>query len=813
MSLLEPDRDQLEIFIGALFCRAGEGGYVSLRSFLPNSKVLRPIRAVVLNGSGSLIELADVAEDQARRAANNQEPAVFCPPIAIFNSREGWQAREEDLHKGLALSVECDQDSDQARWKLEELLGPATAVVRSGGTWLSEDGPKDKLHIHFRLKTPAVGKDELAKLKQARRLATAIAGADPTNIPAVHCLRWPGSWHRKGAPRLCEIVTANPDAEIDLDAALEALASAAPAKLHRAENAETHSAPSDWAEPFANIIAGTNLHHSLTRLAARWIKSGMSAGAAVNSLRGLMDNSAARQARPDEWLSRYEDVIRSVESAKRKYAEPAEDQKPEAPWDEPDWSLLDDRRGALPAFPLHALGTAELQDWVHRAAHGAGVSDGHVAVPLLGIASSLIGTARRVQASRSWFQPLTLWAALVGFSGSGKTPAIDATKRALVALERMRKPKIDDLRRTHEARVETAKLMQAQWKDQLKTALEDGAPPPPKPPGADEIGKFVTPRLYISNATIERLGVLLQARPQGLLMLADELAGLFLNMARYTTGQDNEFWLEAWNGNPYVIERMSRPAISLDYLLIGIAGGLQPDKLAKCFEGDEDGMYARILFAWPEEPDYQPLSNSVAEVEPEIVNALARLAQLAGDDPEGPIIASIPLDEGATQQLEQLRQDVFAGKFALDSRERDWWAKMPAHALRLAGTLCYLNWAMTGGPEPKSVDVTFVCAAVHLVREYFWPHARAALRLIGLSEGHAEARRVLLWIKSSGRDSVSLKDIRRDALAHKLDADETQQLMQQLERAGWLRKMVDRPGPWRPTVRWHVNPQLIAEKS
>ena len=82
----------------------GQGGYVSLRSFLPDSKVLKPIRAVVMNDNGSLIELVDVAEDQARRAATNQMPAVFCPPIAVFNSREGWQAREEDLYKGLAIS-------------------------------------------------------------------------------------------------------------------------------------------------------------------------------------------------------------------------------------------------------------------------------------------------------------------------------------------------------------------------------------------------------------------------------------------------------------------------------------------------------------------------------------------------------------------------------------------------------------------------------------------------------------------------------------------------------------------------------------
>jgi hypothetical protein len=315
--MLEPNRDQLEIFVDALFRHAGQGGYISLRSFLPNSKVLKPIRAVVMNGNGSLIDLIDAAEDQARRAATNQVPAVFCPSIAVFNSREGWQAREEDLFKGLALSVECDEQADQARWRLEEILGPATVIVRSGGVWIDPDGePQDKLHLHWRLAKPAMG-DALAKLKQARRLATAVVGGDPTNIPTVHCLRWPGSWHRKGAPRLCEIVSTNPDAEIDLDAALAALAAEAPEMVATNSESGSTASPEDWSELTANIIAGRN---SITRLAVKLVRLGTSAGAAINQLRGLMQQSAARQERPDEWKNRYDDIPRAVETAEAKYA-------------------------------------------------------------------------------------------------------------------------------------------------------------------------------------------------------------------------------------------------------------------------------------------------------------------------------------------------------------------------------------------------------------------------------------------------------------------------------------------------------------
>src|SRR4051794_13625547 len=191
----------------------------------------------------------------------------------------------------------------------------------------------------------------------------------------------------------------------------------------------------------------------------------------------------------------------------------------ETAWDDPDWSILDDRRGDLPEFPLDVVG-AQCRDWVERAAHGAGATPAHVAVPLLSIASGLIGTARRVQASRSWTQPMTFWSAIVGFSGSSKTPGIDATKRALTLIQRDDRSKVADLHREHQGRVEAAKAAKAIWKQQVKEAAEGNVvslsefrgvkgSEPVMPPEAVDPGPFVAPRLFVSDATIERLAVLL----------------------------------------------------------------------------------------------------------------------------------------------------------------------------------------------------------------------------------------------------------------------------------------------------------------
>ena len=158
------------------------------------------------------------------RCANAPVPAVFCPPVATFSSR--YRARAEDLANGLALSVECDQWPELARGKLEQVLGPATLVVASGGVWLDPDTGElqDKLHLHWRLREPTRTADEHEALRRAREAATHYVGADASNVATVHPIRWPGSWHRKGAPRLARIVGGDPEREISLEEAIAALA-------------------------------------------------------------------------------------------------------------------------------------------------------------------------------------------------------------------------------------------------------------------------------------------------------------------------------------------------------------------------------------------------------------------------------------------------------------------------------------------------------------------------------------------------------------------------------------------------------------
>src|SRR6266568_5568115 len=220
-TFFEPDVGAIAIYVDALFRHAAPEGYISLRAFEEGHNNAKPFCIRALPWRGEYPALVDALRVGAMEAANAGAAVVFCPPIATFRNPD--HAGERDLLEGLALSVECDQNPNAARARLESLLGPATLVVASGGVWINgETDPQEKLHLHWRLKTPARG-DALTKLKQLRRLATRLVGGDATNIPAVHPIRCPGSWHRKATPRLCKIVAAAPEIEIEIATALALL--------------------------------------------------------------------------------------------------------------------------------------------------------------------------------------------------------------------------------------------------------------------------------------------------------------------------------------------------------------------------------------------------------------------------------------------------------------------------------------------------------------------------------------------------------------------------------------------------------------
>jgi hypothetical protein len=486
-------------------------------------------------------------------------------------------------------------------------------------------------------------------------------------------------------------------------------------------------------------------------------------------------------------------------------------------WEAPDESLLEDRRGVQPQFPRDVFPSG-LSDWLSRASRGAGTLLDHVAVPMLGAASSLIGKARCIQASSSWVEPLTLWTTVVAQSGDRKTAGLRVITRALDRIEMENAPIQAAANIKHLARVEKAKAAMKAWKKKCAEAVKKKREPPPMPIEAVDPGDFIYPALHVADSTIPRLARLCEVRPRGMLQVRDELSGLFSSM---TSPGAKQFYLEAWNGGRFVVERVADDrCIVVENLLVGLTGGFQPDKLSRAFAGDQDGMYARLLFAWPATSPYAALTDDIAEVDPRFQGLLTKLIRLPAEDEKGKFAQRIiPLSRGARDEFEGYRQFVDRTKRSIEGREAQWLAKSETHLLRLAGVLAFLSWAdaspgagleaIAAALEPGEIDRRFMIDAVELIQGYFWPHACACLRQIGLTDRHRHIRRILRWARANGRHEISLRDLRREALGGSVDEEETRDLIARLLAAGWLRAAPVIKTGGRPLERWSVNPRLF----
>jgi hypothetical protein len=231
---LAADHEEIGRFVTTIFPHAD--GYVHLRTFEhERGKPPVEIKAVRINGEG-LEPIIAQATGAANRAARHLKPTVFAPIPATF--KDGGKAELANVFNGLALFVDVDEANPRmARERLEGLLGPAGAVVASGGTWTdpATGEVQDKIHIYWPLSEPTRTPEEHARLNRAIRIATALVGGDPS-MTLVHPLRWPGSWNRKGEPKLARGRYA--DAKVHLDDALDKLEQAATLALEHATGEE-----------------------------------------------------------------------------------------------------------------------------------------------------------------------------------------------------------------------------------------------------------------------------------------------------------------------------------------------------------------------------------------------------------------------------------------------------------------------------------------------------------------------------------------------------------------------------------------------
>jgi hypothetical protein len=432
-------------------------------------------------------------------------------------------------------------------------------------------------------------------------------------------------------------------------------------------------------------------------------------------------------------------------------------------WAAPDPRLLRAELPPAPELPLRDVLGPRLAGWVADAAEAKGAPADYVFAALLAVAGSTIGNARWAAIWQGWAEPPVIWAMCIGLPSAGKSPAIDAALQPLRKAERPLREAAEAQHKACAEKAELAKLAGSTWKEAAKEAIKDGKTPPSRPTGCDAGPPPHIPRLVVDDGTIERLGAILDRQPRGTLQMRDELAGWLEGMQRYSGGgSDRPFWLEAFGGRGFTVERMGREPLTIDRLSIGVLGGIQPDCLKSLlFKSDDDGLLARFLPIWPEPA---PLRRPEAWADEALMEAaLARLLTLdLVTDQAGELRPwFIPFTDDARALMDAFRLAVRGWEAEAEGLMLSFLGKLPGLTARLALVLAFLDWATDGADEPREITVQHFGRAAHLVEAYLVPMARRAYADAATPKAERAARRLVRIIREQGWQRFTARDVQR----------------------------------------------------
>jgi hypothetical protein len=485
-------------------------------------------------------------------------------------------------------------------------------------------------------------------------------------------------------------------------------------------------------------------------------------------------------------------------------------------WSVPDMTVLNAGRRAPVPMPSDLFGPA----WglLSAIAEGTATPVDYPAIGYLAACASLIGGKRRVRPyqSSNWTEPCILWCGVVGDPSSRKSPALDQVTERLRYIERDNAEQHKEDLRAWREQSERAKASRGEWEKAVNTAVKNGEVTPRMPDDAVDPEEPHRRRTLVMDATPEAVGSILAGNPMGTLHFRDELAGWLQSFDRYSPG-GREFWLEAYGGRPFVIDRKgSKQPISIPFNGVSVLGGIQPAKLASALlSSPDDGLVARFLWAWPDKVAFTR-PRRAADMEA-LESVYRRLESLCwAKDPDGRDTAlTVPLSASAANIFEQWEKDNASVDDDSGSLFKSFVGKMDGTVLRLALVAELSAWAFRGGEEPREVSADALIAAAAWVDDYAKPMAERVYGDAALPPVERSAAVLARYIRKKGFRQINKRELKRSphksALPALRDSDAMDAAVQHLVDAAWLQPCLSRDGGsvGRQREDFLVNPAVL----
>ncbi len=235
----------------------------------------------------------------------------------------------------------------------------------------------------------------------------------------------------------------------------------------------------------------------------------------------------------------------------------------------------DDTEGVAPVFPIEIFPPA-FREYAERASAAVPVPVEMVAIPMMGIAASVIGNRAHLHLKRTWQEYASFFFACVADPGKAKSGAQGLAEEPMRMLQRAAGRQHREDVRVHQEIVRGNKAR-------------------PKGEQIDDPPYPIKREYYTTDITIEALARVLEHSP-GVVYSGDEFAAWVERMNQYRKGGDREQYMSIWAGRPIKATRKTVGAsVEVDKPVVCVIGGVQPEVVPHLMSEARDGFVERIL--------------------------------------------------------------------------------------------------------------------------------------------------------------------------------------------------------------------------
>jgi hypothetical protein len=465
-------------------------------------------------------------------------------------------------------------------------------------------------------------------------------------------------------------------------------------------------------------------------------------------------------------------------------------------------------------------------DWVKNEAARQETTPDFIAVSAMVSLATVIGKKIGIfpKANDDWLVTVNLWGKLVGLPSAQKSPSMSSGMSPLNALAADARQRYTDACATYAVKQVTGEETIAVAKQAIKTAIKskkDGvlavAEQTLEAANKSNPCKPVERRYIVHNATVEKLGELLNENTNGLLQVCDELSGLIKRLEQHDKAMDRGFMLQAFDGGgTYSYDTISRGSLFIENVCMSLLGAMTPSALATMLDSalnnglNADGMFQRFQLAVYPDPiknwkpaDLAPDHNAREKVD-EIFKRLNDEDREL-DDYGKP--AGVRFDKDAQKVFDdwRLRHESMARAGDIHDAQSSHFLKYRSLFPSLA---LIINECDVGHYLPVTVESARKAEAWC---DYLTEHA---LRIYG-SAISPELRNAKLILENCGRflDGFTARDVSRARLAGMRKTDVVKLALNELVESGHLKAIESLPGihGGRPSTQYHWNPGLFMD--